>query len=110
MTTRGTRIRLVRAGRIGLLALAAAAGAQDAEPTASPDPAMDPGMNPAMEMWLEIRDSDDTELLAAFVAAFPDSPYTHVARARLKRLAADGFADQAQPIERKAVRKRRRSR
>lgn len=91
--------RMVRGVLVGLLALAAAAQEAGEEPVTSPDP--------AVAMWLEIRDTDDRELLAAFVEAFPDSPYVHAARARLKRL-EDPKADSE--AERAPVRKRRRSR
>ena len=42
--------------------------------------------DPASEMWLEVRESTDPELLESFIKAFPDSPYAHAARARLERL------------------------
>lgn len=90
---------LVRGVVVGLLALAASGREATEEPVTSPDP--------AAAMWLEIRDTDDPDLLGAFVEAFPDSPYVHAARARLKRLEdpkADGGPEPA------PVRKRRRSR
>ncbi len=90
---------LVRVALVGLLALSASGQEATDEPATSPDP--------AVAMWLEIRDTDDRDLLAAFVEAFPDSPYVHAARARLKRL-EEPQAD-AGP-ERTTVRKRRRSR
>lgn len=90
---------LVRGTVVGLLALAASGQEATEEPVTSPDP--------AVAMWLEIRDTDDRELLTAFVEAFPDSPYAHAARARLKRL-EDPKAEPGP--ERAPVRKRRRSR
>ena len=90
---------VIRGALVGLLALAASGQEATEEPATSPDP--------AVAMWLEIRDTDDPELLGAFVEAFPDSPYVHAARARLKRL-EDPKAD-AGPNP-APVRKRRRSR
>ena len=90
---------LVRVALFGLLALSASGQGATEEPATSPDP--------AVAMWLEIRDTDDRELLAAFVEAFPDSPYVHAARARLKRLDEPQADAAAQPAP---VRKRRRSR
>ena len=84
---------------VGLLALSAAGEEATTEAATSPDP--------AVAMWLEIRETDDPELLAAFVEAFPDSPYAHAARARLKRL-EEPKVDAGS--ERTTVRKRRRSR
>ena len=85
--------------RIALLGLAALSASGQEATEASPDP--------AVAMWLEIRDSDDPELLTAFLEAFPDSPYAHAARARLMRL-EDPKVDAG--TEPKPVRKRRRSR
>ena len=90
---------LVPVALVGLLALPALG--REAETGAAPAP------DPAVAMWLEIRDTDDPELLTAFVDAFPDSPYAHAARARLKRL-EDEKADPA--AEQAPARKRRRSR
>lgn len=84
-----------------LLVAAPAPGAEDAYP------------DPAVEMWLEIKDANDPALLVAFVEAFPESPYAHAARARLKRLqssVADPSADGGAVEERVPVRKRRRAR
>ena len=83
----------------GLVAVSAGAEEATTDSATSPDP--------AVAMWLEIRDTDDGELLAAFVEAFPDSPYVHAARARLKRLEEPQADPAAQPAP---VRKRRRSR
>lgn len=90
---------LVRGVLIALLALSASAQETTRESVTSPDP--------AVAMWLEIRETDDRELLTAFVEAFPDSPYVHAARARLKRLEDPEAAPAAEPAP---VRKRRRSR
>ena len=90
---------LVRIALLGVAALSASGQEATEEPAASPDP--------AVAMWLEIRDTDDPELLTAFLEAFPDSPYVHAARARLMRL-EDPKADAG--TEAKPVRKRRRSR
>lgn len=90
---------LVLAALAGLLARPASGQEAETGPASAPDP--------AVAMWLEIRDTDDRALLTAFVDAFPDSPYAHAARARLKRLEgpkADPAAEQA------PARKRRRSR
>ena len=84
---------------VGLLALPASGEEATMESATSPDP--------AVAMWLEIRETDDRELLAAFVEAFPDSPYVHAARARLKRL-EEPKVDR--PAQQAPVRKRRRSR
>ena len=84
---------------VGLVALPATGEEATTESATSPDP--------AVAMWLEVRDTDDRELLAAFVDAFPDSPYVHAARARLKRL-EEPQTDAA--AQRAPVRKRRRSR
>ena len=90
------------AGSFVLVALASLpASGQEAETGTATAP------DPAVAMWLEIRDTDDRALLTAFVDAFPDSPYAHAARARLKRLEdekTDPGAEQA------PARKRRRSR
>ena len=83
----------------GLLALPASGQEAQTDTATAPDP--------AVAMWLEIRETDDRELLTAFVDAFPDSPYAHAARARLKRL-EDEKADPA--AEQAPARKRRRSR
>ena len=67
--------------------------------------------DPAVEMWREVKDSQDTALLEAFVDSFPTSPYAHAARARLKRL---GDAPPAVPPEpskpKPQIRKRRQAR
>lgn len=83
----------------GLLALPASGQEEETGLATAPDP--------AVAMWLEIRDTDDRELLAAFVDAFPDSPYVHAARARLKRLEERDVDPGAGPAP---ARKRRRSR
>ena len=102
---------LARGVLVGLLALPVSGQGAAEESVTSPDP--------AVAMWLEIRDSDDRELLTAFVEAFPDSPYVHAARARLKRLeqrprrariSHQGPRRRRQGAERAPVRKRRRSR
>ena len=90
---------LARGVLAGLLALPVYGQEAAEESVTSPDP--------AVAMWLEIRDSDDRGLLTAFVEAFPDSPYVHAARARLKRLEQPETEPVAKPAP---VRKRRRSR
>ncbi len=67
--------------------------------------------DPAVEMWREVKDSEDTALLEAFVDSFPTSPYAHAARARLKRLgdAPPAVAPET-PRPKPQIRKRRQAR
>ena len=67
--------------------------------------------DPAVEMWREVKDSQDTALLEAFVDSFPTSPYAHAARARLKRLGDAPPAVAPEPSRPKPqIRKRRQAR
>ena len=60
----------------------------------SPVDAQERYPDPAAEMWMVVRDSEDPSELQTFVDAFPDSPYAHAARARLKRMG--GILDKPQ--------------
>ena len=67
--------------------------------------------DPALQMWREVKDSGDTDLLEAFVDTFPTSPYAHAARARLKRLGeAPPALPQAPSRPKPQIRKRRQAR
>ena len=67
--------------------------------------------DPALQMWREVKDSGDTELLEAFVDSFPTSQYAHAARARLKRLGEAPPAVPREPSKPKPqIRKRRQAR
>ena len=83
-----------------------ASGAEEGAVDAAPEVP-----DPALEMWREVKDSGDTELLEAFVDTFPTSPYAHAARARLKRLGEAPPAVPREPSKPKPqIRKRRRAR
>ena len=67
--------------------------------------------DPALQMWREVKDSGDMDLLEAFVDSFPTSPYAHAARARLQRLDEAATAVPPEPSTPKPrIRKRRQAR
>ena len=52
---------------------------------------------PATEMWLQIRETRDAQLLERYLATYPDSPYVLAAQARLAELRGQPFTVLVEP-------------